>query len=195
MSLSAVCVFCGSNPGFDPAFMNAANELGRLLAEQHIQLVYGGAAVGLMGAVADAALAAGGEVHGVIPGFLHDKEIAHPGLTSCRVVDSMHERKAAMAEISDGFIALPGGMGTLEEICEVITWAQLGLHCKPCGFLNITDYYDPLQTFLSNMIENGFFKKAQAPLLIAETTPAALLQRFADYAPPCASKWIDLDKT
>ncbi len=195
MSLSSVCVFCGSNPGFDAVFMNAATELGRILADNGIRLVYGGAAVGLMGAVADAVLAAGGNAHGVIPGFLHEKELTHPSLTSCQIVDSMHERKAAMAEASDAFIALPGGMGTLEEICEVITWAQLGLHKKPCGFLNISGYYDPFMSFFSNMIKNGFFKKEQSGLIIAESGPTALLDAFSKYSPPTVQKWIDADKT
>jgi len=189
--MQSVCVFCGSSSGLDPAYVDAANRLGRALAGEGITLVYGGACVGLMGAVADAALAAGGKAIGVLPDFLRRKELAHPRLTELHVVDSMHERKARMAELSDGFIALPGGMGTLEELFEIITWAQLGLHAKPCGLLNVHRYYDPLIEFVSRMADEGFIKDKHKGLVLAADTPEEMLAAMRAFEPIRVQKWVD----
>ncbi|MGE4538790.1 MAG: TIGR00730 family Rossman fold protein [Desulfovibrio sp.] len=189
--MQSVCVFCGSSSGLDPAYVDAANRLGRLLAEEHITLVYGGACVGLMGAVADATLAAGGKAIGVLPDFLRRKELAHPRLTELHVVNSMHERKARMAELADGFIALPGGMGTLEEFCEIITWAQLGLHTKPCGLLNVQGYYEPLLHFVDRMTTEGFVKEKQKGLVLSAETPEEMLLAMRAFEPIRVQKWVD----
>jgi uncharacterized protein (TIGR00730 family) len=186
-----VCVFTGSNRGVRPEYGEAAGELGRLLAGRGIGVVYGGARVGLMGTLADAALAAGGEVVGVIPAALVAKEVAHAGLTDLRVVDSMHQRKALMSDLADAFIALPGGWGTLEEFFEVLTWAQLGLHRKPCGLLNVHGYFDGLLAFLSHTIDEGFVRPEYAAMIAVATTPEALLDRLASAAPPAVEKWLD----
>ena len=176
--MNAICVFCGSSPGNDPAYAEAASQLGRTLAERNTTLVYGGGHVGLMGVVADAALGAGGEVIGVMPKSLVEREIGHTGLTKLHVVHSMHERKAMMSRLSAGFIALPGGNGTLEEFFEVLTWAQLGEHYKPCGLLNVAGYYDPLLTVFDQMVERAFLKEEHRKLVLVEEDPASLLQRF-----------------
>ena len=189
--MQSVCVFCGSASGTDPAYVEAANTLGRLLAGEGLTLVYGGACVGLMGAVADATLAAGGRAVGVLPDFLRRKELAHPRLTELHVVSSMHERKARMAELADGFIALPGGMGTLEEFCEIITWAQLGLHEKPCGLLNIQGYYEPLLEFVSRMAGEGFLKEQQKGLVLSSDTAEGLLEKMRVFEPIRVPKWVD----
>ncbi|MHC1789073.1 LOG family protein [Solidesulfovibrio sp.] len=189
--MQSVCVFCGSSSGTDPAYVEAANALGRLLAAEGLTLVYGGACVGLMGAVADATLAAGGRAVGVLPDFLRRKELAHPRLTELHVVSSMHERKARMAELSDGFIALPGGMGTLEEFCEIITWAQLGLHEKPCGLLNVQEYYAPLLQFVDRMAGEGFLKEKQKGLVLSSDTPEGLLGNMRAFEPIRVPKWVD----
>jgi uncharacterized protein (TIGR00730 family) len=183
-----LCVFCGSSPGHDPAYRASAAQLGRILAERGIGLVYGGGRVGLMGVLADAALAAGGEVIGVIPQALLDREIGHLGLTQLRVVDSMHARKALMGELAEGFIALPGGIGTLEELFEVWTWAQLGLHRKPCGLLDVDGFFAPLVDFLDRLVEAGFIHPTYRAMLAVASTPEELLARFAAYEPP-ADKW------
>lgn len=167
-----LCIFCGSKPGDNPAYAEAAAELGRMLARQQIGLVYGGASVGLMGVIADAALQAGGDVIGVIPGSLVDMEIAHPDLTHMHVVGSMHERKALMTDLSDGFIALPGGIGTLEELFEIWTWAQLGLHKKPYVLLNVAGYYNQLIGFLDEVAAAQFLKQQNRDMLIIASTPA-----------------------
>jgi uncharacterized protein (TIGR00730 family) len=185
-----LCVFCGSNPGSQPVYLEMARLLGKTLAENGIGLVYGGASVGLMGAVADAAQAAGGEVIGVIPRSLLQKELAHTGLTDLRIVESMHERKALMAELSDGFIALPGGIGTLEELFEVWTWAQLGHHTKPCSLLNVAGFYDSLAVFLDHLVDQAFVKAPQRHMLIVENDVDALLAAIRGYEPPTVSKWI-----
>jgi uncharacterized protein (TIGR00730 family) len=190
-----VCVFAGSNAGRSEAYAQEAAALGRLLASRDIGVVFGGGKVGLMGTLADAALAAGGEVIGVIPSALVSKEIAHDRLTELRVVQSMHERKAMMAELSDAFIALPGGWGTLEELFEVITWAQLGLHRKPCGLLNAGGYFDPLLTFLTHAVAEGFVREQHAGFLSVATSGEALLAGFAAYEPPVVRKWIDEKRT
>ena len=185
-----LCVFCGSNAGQDPIYMAMARSLGETLAKSGVDLVYGGASVGLMGAVADAALAGGGRVIGVMPQALVDKEIAHKGLSDLRVVGSMHERKALMAELSDGFITLPGGLGTFEELFEVWTWAQLGYHRKPCALLNVAGFYDGLITFLDDVTERGFVKSVHRSMLIVENDPAALIEAMRTYDPPQVIKWI-----
>jgi hypothetical protein len=185
-----LCVFCGSSAGQDPVYLEAARSLGEALARNGIELVYGGASVGLMGAVADAVLAHGGHVIGIMPQALVDKEIAHKGLSDLRVVGSMHERKALMAELSDGFIALPGGLGTFEELFEVWTWAQLGYHRKPCALLNVAGFYNKLTHFLDDVVERGFVKPAHRAMLIVQDEPAALIEAIRSYEPPKVEKWI-----
>jgi len=186
-----VCVFAGSSSGARPEYCDAAGALGRLLAERGIGVVYGGARVGLMGTLADAALAAGGEVVGVIPAALVAKEVAHTGLTDLRVVDSMHERKALMSDLADAFIALPGGWGTLEEFFEVLTWAQPGLHRKPCGLLNVQGYFDRLLAFLAHTIDEGFVQPEYTAMIALAATPEELLDRLASSTPPVVEKWLD----
>jgi uncharacterized protein (TIGR00730 family) len=186
-----VCVFAGSSSGARPEYSDAAEQIGRLLAGRGIGVVYGGARVGLMGTLADAALAAGGEVVGVIPAALVAKEVAHTGLTDLRVVNSMHERKALMSDLADAFIALPGGWGTLEELFEVLTWAQLGLHRKPCGLLNVHGYFDRLLAFLAHTIDEGFVRPEYAALIALAATPGELLDRLASSTPPAVEKWLD----
>jgi len=194
MKLKRVCVFCGSNPGNSPAFAEAAKNLGRTLAERDITVVYGGSSVGLMGRVADAALEAGGEVIGVIPEKLRAKEIFHSGLSELHVVDSMHERKALMAELSNAFIALPGGIGTFEEFFEVLTWNQIGYHEKPCGLLNINGYYAKLASFLDDVVNQGFLVQDHRNMVLTGITPGELLKQFTDYEAPEVEKWIELKK-
>ncbi len=185
-----LCVFCGSNAGQDPVYLQTARTLGEALAASGIGLIYGGASVGLMGAVADAVLSKGGDVIGVMPQALVDKEIAHKGLSDLRVVGSMHERKALMAELADGFIALPGGLGTFEELFEVWTWAQLGYHRKPCALLNAGGFYDKLTDFLDDVVERGFVKPIHRAMLIVESEPATLIEAMRAYEPPKVDKWI-----
>ena len=186
-----VCVFCGSSHGASPVYTEAARDLGRRIAGRGLGLVYGGGQVGLMGEVADAALAAGGEVIGVIPYALEAREVGHRGLTEMHVVDSMHERKALMADLSDGFLALPGGIGTLEELFEVWTWGQLGLHAKPCALLDVAGYYSPLLAFLDHTVDEGFLREAHRAVLLVDADPEALLDRMAGFTPPAVEKWID----
>jgi uncharacterized protein (TIGR00730 family) len=190
-----ICVYCGSNPGRIGDYRAAARTLGHELASRELGLVYGGASVGVMGAVADAILERGGKAIGVIPHALATKEVSHHGLDDLFVVDSMHERKAKMAELSDGFIALPGGWGTIEEIFEMLTWAQLGFHEKPCGLLNVSGYYDHLFTFLENAIEEQFVKPEYRPMIMMDDSAAALLQRFSEYRAPKVKKWIGPEET
>lgn len=192
--LRRVCVFCGSSRGGRPAYEAAARRLGALLAEREIGLVYGGGAVGLMGAVADAALAAGGEVIGVIPEALLEWEVAHQGLADLRVVRSMHERKALMADLSDAFAALPGGFGTLEELCEVLTWSQLGLHTKPVGLLNVAGYFDPLLALFDHAVEERFVRPAHRALVLQSDDESQLLELLAGYEAAPLDKWIDRDE-
>ena len=189
--MKRICVFAGSSRGAREDYAQAAERLARELVTRGYGVVFGGGRVGMMGVLADATLAAGGEVIGVIPKALLEKEVAHGGLTELRVVASMHERKAMMAELSEGFIALPGGLGTLEEFFEVLTWAQLGLHPKPCGLLNVSGYYDRLLEFLDLTVEERFVKSQHRALVITSTSPADLLERFATYRPPLVEKWID----
>jgi hypothetical protein len=188
--MKSVCVFAGSSLGRSPEYAAVAVELGRVLASQNIGLVYGGARVGIMGTVADAALAGGGRVTGVIPRALVEKEVAHSGLTDLRIVTTMHDRKALMAELSDAFIALPGGWGTLDEMFEILTWAQLGLHRKPCGLLNVLGYFDRLMSFLDHTVEQGFVRREYDSLLSVADAPGALLDALAAQRPPAVEKWI-----
>ena len=182
--LRRICVFCGASPGRDPAFAALARSVGAGLAQRGIGVVYGGGRVGLMGALADAALDAGGQVSGVIPQGLVDRELAHPGLTELRVVATLHERKAVMAELSDAFIALPGGLGTLEELAEVTSWAQLELHHKPIGLIDVAGYWDPLLAWLDGAVETGFLAPAHRGLLERAADLDGLLERFEAWSPP-----------
>lgn len=193
--MKSICVFCGSSLGALAAYGEAARQTGQVIAESGYRLVYGGAKVGLMGVVADAALAAGGEVVGVLPQALQEKELGHEGLTEFYLVGSMHERKAKMADLSDGFIALPGGVGTLEEIFEVWTWGQLGYHAKPCGFLNIEGYYDHLTAFLDHQTTEGFTKKEMRDMVRITETPEEMLEFFRNYQAPTTPKWINRSDT
>ncbi len=188
-----ICVFCGSSDGRNGSYREIAHSFGALLAEKGIGLVYGGASIGLMGAVADAAIAAGGEVIGVIPKALADVEVAHATLTDLRVVGTMHERKALMASLSDAFVALPGGIGTLEELFEVWTWAQLGVHPKPCALLNVEGFFDKLVEFLDMVRDEKFLRPMHRDMLIVEQDGNALLDAFDAYVPPKTTKWITKD--
>lgn len=185
-----ICVFCGSSFGSKPAYIQAAQALGEALARRGIGLVYGGGKVGLMGAIADTVMAAGGEVIGVIPEFLAAKEIAHTGLSQLHIVESMHERKALMTDLSDGFIALPGGFGTLEEFCEILTWTQLGLHQKPQGLLNVEGYFDPLIELFDHAVAEAFVKPNHRSLVLQAKEPDVLLDQFANYKFENIDKWI-----
>jgi uncharacterized protein (TIGR00730 family) len=189
--LQRICVFCGSSSGTQPSYTHAAETVGRLLAQQGTELVYGGGNVGLMGTVADSCLAHGGRVLGVIPQLLVDKEVAHTGLTELRIVGSMHERKALMADLSDAFIVLPGGFGTWEEFCEILTWSQLGIQRKACALLNVNDYYNPLLQMADNAVTEGFLRPIHRDLLLSDDDPARLLDRLNTYVAPTADKWID----
>ena len=191
MSLKSVCVFCGASPGARPIYHEAAAQLGRHIAERGLTLVYGGGAVGLMGVVADAALAAGGEVIGIIPQSLERAEIGHKGLTRLEVVDGMHARKARMAELADAFIALPGGLGTLEELFEVWTWGQLGYHAKPLGLLEVDGFYARLTDFLDHLVAERFVREQHRAILQVSASPAELLARIDAWQPTAAPKWVD----
>ena len=189
--LQRVCVFCGSSFGTQSAYREAAQDVGHLLSRHNIELVYGGSKLGLMGTVADASLSQGGRVIGVMPKTLVEKEIAHRGLTELRVVESMHERKALMADLADAFIALPGGYGTWEEFCEVLTWSQLGLQRKACALLNVNGYYDPLLAMADRAVDEGFLRDIHREILIADTDPVRLLDRLNSYTVPIVTKWIE----
>jgi len=186
--MKRICVFCGSSPGAKTEYAQAAKRLGSVLVERHLGLVYGGGNVGLMGQIANAVIEQGGEVIGVIPRGLLERRVALTGLSDLRVVGSMHERKAVMAELADGFIALPGGLGTLEEFFEVWTWAQLGLHQKPCGLFNICGYYTPLITFLEHLVAEGFLADAHRSMVMVQDQPEALLDQFDHYRAPVVDK-------
>jgi len=190
--INSVCVYCGSSPGTDPTFMAAAQNLGACLAGCGIRLVYGGAGIGLMGAVADAALAGGSDVIGVIPERLADR-VGHLNLTEQHIVPTMHERKQAMFDLSDAFVVLPGGLGTLEEMFELLTWAQLRMHTKPVGILNVDGFYDDLLVFLDSVVQKRFLNRAHRDMLIVERTPDALLERFEHYEPVLVDKWMGRD--
>lgn len=193
-SIKSLCIYCGSSLGASPAYAAAARAMAKALVENNIALVYGGGRVGLMGVIADAVLELGGEATGVIPKALLDKEVGHAGLTRLHVVKDMHERKAMMAELSDGFIAMPGGIGTLEELFEVFTWSQLGLHEKPIGLLNVDGFYDGLIRFIQQLVEQRFLRGEQAGLLIHEPDALALLACFKSYVPSYRPKWEDHEK-
>lgn len=193
--MKRVCVFAGSSVGARPAYRHAAEELGRAVAGRGMEVVFGGGRVGLMGALADAALGAGGQVIGVIPAALEAKELGHTGLTELRVVKSMHERKATMADLSDGFIALPGGWGTLDELFEILTWGQLGLHAKPCGLLNADGYFDRLLSFMQHLVDERFVRPENVAMLSVATTPDALLDLMEACTPARVEKWIDREAT
>jgi uncharacterized protein (TIGR00730 family) len=188
-----ICVFCGSSAGSQREYRECAEQLGAELTRRKIGLVYGGGNVGLMGAIADAMLQVGGEVIGVIPKHLMTREIGHNRLTKLHIVRSMHERKALMSDLSDAFIALPGGFGTLEEFFEVLTWSQLGLHAKPCGIVNVLGYYNPLLRMLDHAVDERFLKPQNRALVIARETPSELLQTFEDWHPVQVEKWLDRD--
>lgn len=191
MKLNAVCVYCGSSPGASASYVEAARAFGRLLADEGITLVYGGGSVGLMGAAADSALQAGGSVIGVIPEKLADLGVGYSGLTKLYTVPTMHVRKQKMAELSDACVALPGGIGTMEEIFEAFTWTQLGYHLKPCAFLDVERYYARLFEFLEHMADQRFLKREHLTSLIKEQDPRALLQKLRDYVPLKVEKWLD----
>ncbi len=189
--MKRICVFCGSANGNRATYVETAQQVGALMAAQKIGLVYGGGRVGLMGVVADAVMQNGGEVIGVIPTALYEKEVGHMGLTELRIVTNMHERKAMMAELSDAFLALPGGFGTLEEFAEVLTWAQLGLHRKPFGVLNVEGYYDPLLALFDHMVSEGFARASHRALVLSDADPAAMVQQLITVQPPLMDKWIE----
>lgn len=186
-----LCIFCGSSLGGRGAFADAARAMGAELARRGIAVVYGGGRVGLMGVVADATLAAGGEVIGVIPRALATRELAHDALTDLRVVGTMHERKALMAELADAFVALPGGLGTFEEFCEILTWAQLGIHSKPCALLNVEGYYDPLLSLFDHAVAERFVRPEHRALVLAESDPGRLLEALKRFRAPSIKKWLD----
>ena len=193
-TIRRVCVFCGSNAGVDAAYRTAADEMGRQIARRGWGLVWGGGSVGLMGVLADAALAAGGHVTGVIPKMLATKELLHPRATEMHIADSMHARKALMEELADAFVALPGGYGTFEELLEIVTWAQLGLHAKPIGLLNVRGYFDRLTGFFDHAIGEGFIKAKQRSLVVEAATPGELLERLVDHEMPQVKKWITVNE-
>jgi uncharacterized protein (TIGR00730 family) len=186
-----LAVFCGSNPGARPEYVEVAKSLGRLLAERGIGLVYGGSNVGLMAALADAMLDDLGDVIGVIPRMLVEREVANTSLADLRIVETMHERKAVMAALADGFVALPGGIGTLEEFFETWTWGQLGMHTKPCALLNVAGYFDPLLAFLDRAVEERFVRDVHRAMVIVDSDPGTLLSRLQSYDPPKVVKWIN----
>jgi len=189
--IKSICLFCGSSPGADPAFKLAAAELGRTLAHNNIRLIYGGGHVGLMGVAADACLSSGGEVVGVIPRKLMEKEVGHAGLTQMHVVETMHERKALMTQLCDGFIALPGGYGTLDELFEALTWQQLAYHLLPVGVLNVSGFFDHLVQFLDHARDQRLLRDAHRGSLLVDTSLASLLDRMQSFVPPNNEKWLD----
>jgi len=195
MAQNSICVFAASSPGSDPAFAAAARELGAALVSRGYGLVYGGASVGLMGAVADSVLEAGGRVIGVMPDFLVAKEIAHKHISELKITASMHERKTVMASLANGFVALPGGFGTLEEFFEVLTWGQLALHGKPCALLNVSGYYDSLLAFLDSAVTKRLLRAENRALVLVSSNVGELLDQVQAYAPPATTKWISTDRT
>lgn len=191
--MKSICVYCGSSPGNKISYAEAACALARVMTDNNVSLVYGGGNIGLMGVIADEVMRLGGEVTGIIPKALMEREVGHPGVTRLHIVKDMHERKALMAELSDGFIAMPGGIGTLEELFEAFTWLQLGLHAKPIGLLNVDGFYDGLIDFLEHTVREGFLRAPQAALLMHETDPTKLLERFKRFAPPIREQALDQD--
>lgn len=192
--MKSITVFCGSSSGFRPEYAEAAKNLARELVRENIRLIYGGGRVGLMGIIADEVMKNGGEVIGIIPEALDKKEVAHRGITELRVVGSMHERKAMMAELADGFIAMPGGIGTFEEFFEILTWAQLGFHDKPCGILNVANYYDGLLSLCNNAVKEGFLRQIHSELILDDSDAASLLEKMKNYQPQAVQKWIDKEE-
>jgi len=192
--IKRVCVFCGSSKGFRPAYVEAAHDMANVLVRRGAGLVYGGGCVGLMGELADTVMAGGGEVIGVIPQALVAREVGHRGITQLLIVRSMHERKSKMMELADAFVAMPGGFGTFEEFCEVITWAQLGLHQKPCGLLNVEGYYDSLLNLFNKGVDDGFIHPSTRELVLDATDPDVLLDKLSYYKPPIVEKWIERDE-
>lgn len=195
MTLHTVCIFCAAGDGRNPVYVKQALEMGRYLAESGRRIVYGGGRTGLMGALAEGALAAGGEIVGIMPKHLVDHEVAHTGLTELRVVASMHERKALLAELSDGFLAMPGGLGTLEELFEIWTWGQLGLHRKPYGVLNVNGYFTPLLQFLDHAVAEQFVRPEYRALLVVDSEPSALIARMEGMEPPPLPRWVQRETT
>lgn len=195
MKIQSLCVFCGSSPGLRPEYATIARTLGGQLAANGIRLVYGGGRVGLMGEIANAVLENGGEVTGVIPHGLLAREVGHNGLSDLRIVNSMHERKALMADLSDAFVALPGGVGTLEELFEVWTWAQIGIHRKPCALLNVEGYFDPLLAFIDTAVAERFLRAEHREVILVEKDPSRLIDRLSAYEAPDVPKWIDRSET
>lgn len=193
--MNRICVYCGSSPGGRADYLEAATDLARVMVARGIGLVYGGGSVGLMGGIADAVLEAGGNVTGVIPRALAEREVAHGGVTDLRIVESMHQRKALMAELSDGFIAMPGGFGTIEELLEVLTWSQLGFHQKPCAILNVDGYFDTLMQFLDHSVDQGFVKPIHRNMLLVHAQPEPLLALMETYEHPVMDKWIGRGET
>lgn len=193
--MKSIAVFCGSSEGASPVYKECATLLGKELAARNLTLIYGGATVGLMGAVADSVMQAGGRVIGVLPHFLKQREIEHTRLTELIMVDSMHERKLKMSELADGFIALPGGPGTMEEYFEIFTWAQLGLHQKPCGLLNVNHYYDPLIALFNNMVREKFMQEKHHSIMLNDVTPEGILRQLAGYTPPPVKQYLTEDRT
>jgi uncharacterized protein (TIGR00730 family) len=193
--MKSVCIYLGSSPGARPEYESVVRQLATTIANRGMTLVYGGGNVGLMGVAANAALEAGGKVIGVIPTDIADKEVGHHGLTELQVVDSMHERKMRMARLADGIIALPGGLGTLEELFEMLTWSQLGFHSMPIGLVNVAGYFDLLLAFLDNMVEERFVKDIHRDLLLTDSDPDSLLDRMIAYQAPVVDKWLDLDRS
>ena len=193
--MKAVCLYLGSSPGARPEYEWVVRQLATVIANRGMTLVYGGGNVGLMGIAANAALEVGGNVIGVIPADIADKEVGHRGLTELQVVDSMHERKMHMARLADGIIALPGGLGTLEELFEMLTWSQLGFHRMPIGLVNVAGYFDLLLAFLDHMVEERFLKQAHRDLLLTDSDPETLLDRMLAYEPPVVGKWLDLERS
>jgi uncharacterized protein (TIGR00730 family) len=187
--MQRLCVYCGSSKGSNSSYAQAAEHLAEVLVNNDLELVYGGSHKGTMGILADAVLELGGRVHGVIPRMLEEKEVAHTGLTELHIVASMHERKSMMAALSDGFIALPGGFGTLEEIIEIVTWGQLRFHSKPCGLLNVNNYFDKLLEFLDHTHEEGFLRPENRAMLLSDSDAASLIMQFEQYVPPDVEKW------
>lgn len=195
MLMQRICIYCGSSPGNNPIYRDVAERLATEMVSRNLGLVYGGASIGIMGVIADAVMAQGGEVIGVIPKVLVEKEVSHMSLTDLRVVNSMHERKSLMAELADGFIALPGGLGTLEELFEILTWAQLGLHQKPCALLNVNGYYDALISFLDQAVAEQFVKPKHRGLLLVEHSPSRVIELLLDYQVTMVERWIDAGDT
>ena len=192
--MKAICVYCGSSPGLGDVYLEAARALGKELVHRNISLVYGGASIGLMGEVANAVLEGGGQVTGVLPKDLFRREVPHAGLTELIEVSTMHERKAIMADLADAFVALPGGLGTIEELFEILTWSQLKIHNKPCGVLNIAGYYDKLSEFVDFAVGQEFVRPQHRDMILWAESPQSLLDKFADYEAPNETKWLNLDR-